>query len=162
MSIKFSPKCYKYLHKIVYIKKVIYMTVSKIHRQTILDFSDKKATRNSIIQALRRTEMYDVEPRAQFVIGNVIKVGMYNINLLLEKKENQKSHKLRKYGKFMILISEENQKHYSPLTLTTDCRFNSQLWAKNMLSNNLLECKINTLVDIILHCKRLDNLKTFL
>lgn len=130
---------------------------SKYEHKTILDFSDKKVTRNSIQKSLRQAEFiqtyYENSGVSLTYIDNEIIVGMYKIRLFLDVVDGAK--KLRDYGRFQISIQGGSKW----INLTRDSRFKSQTWIKSNENNQL---NISHLVDIILHCQRLDKLKSFL
>lgn len=130
---------------------------STYERKTILDFTDKKITKNYILKSLREANIiqtyYGGRGNGLTYIDNEIGVGMYHIHLSLNMIDG--ATKLREYGKFKISIKEGGKL----INLSSDSRFKSQDWVKLNQNNKL---KISDLINIIIYCKRLDNLKYFL
>lgn len=140
------------------------MTVirAKNERRIVLDFSDDKLSKNKIKQALRDLEIsileYSPENNTNTFIQNEIKVGMYIISVCLGDMNIQSDkYKLRDFGIMNVSIRENNS--FSPIDVYQDGRFKKQYWCQTYPVNGL---KIKHLVDIIHHCRRLDNLKIFL
>lgn len=133
---------------------------SKRENITILDFSSGKVSKNKIKQSLRNIRVVDVynqDTKILTIPDNYIKVGMYNIKLILSGRyiPDKSSKHLREYGCFQVSILEANE----PINLKKDGRFKSQYWIK-LNSNNVL--RLPNLTDIIYYCHRLNKLKLFL
>lgn len=139
------------------------MTAIRAHqeRRLLLDFSDGKYSKNKIKQALRQCNVISVkqtdEDDEYIIFANEIKVGMYTIKLHLPFDSSKDWNKLRDYGDFEISIHE--RPGGPSINLNTDGRFRTQYWTKYNFFGKL---RIKHLIDIIAHCKRLDNLKAFL
>lgn len=129
---------------------------SKYECKEILDFSVGKITKSSILKSLRQADFvqkyYNKNGVGLTYVENEIVVGMYKIHLLL--RFNNEAKKLRQYGKFQVIICDNQI-----IDLSKDFRFKSQSWVKLNKKNKLT---ISNLVDIILYCKKLDKLKIFL
>jgi len=134
------------------------MSLIKATRQTtvILDFSNK-VTKNKIKESLRDNIIlytyYNKNKR--IIFDNFIKVGDYNIQLVLDDAYDCKPKKLREFSHFQIRLFELGKE----INIKTDYRFKKQKWIKD---NNEHQLKIRDLVETILYCKRLNNLKIFL
>jgi hypothetical protein len=139
------------------------MTAIRAHqeRRLLLDFSQGKQSKNKIKQALRQCNVVSVkqvdEENEYIVFTNEIKVGMYTIRLHLPFDSSKNWNKLRDYGDFEISIHD--RPNAPGINLATDSRFRHQYWAPYNFFGKL---RIKHLIDIIAHCKRLDNLKAFL
>lgn len=137
------------------------MTLIKSRREhiTILDFSDGELSKNMIQQSLRKTKIAEIskDNKKTFTIfDNYIKVGMYDIKLVFQEDGIKKSSKhLREFGKFQVSIDESNKE----INLYNDKRFKGQGWLKDNKSGSL---RVNSLVEAIYHCYRLNKLKLFL
>lgn len=145
---------------------------SKIEFRTVLDFpSEEPLSRNRVQTKLRAAEVTDAElaPHSITYINNQIKVGMYTIRLVFPDSSEAIDggdirHRLNQYGAFIIRISENNPVNsgddkydfLQEIDITKDRRFKCQPWAHNMLFN------MGDLVNVIIHCHRLDKLKVFL
>ncbi len=132
---------------------------SKYEHREILNFSTGKVTKNSILRSLRKAdfiqEYYNESGISLVYVNNEIKIGMYKICFDLNVVD--KAKKLKQYGKFGIYIYEG--KSFLPIDLDKDSRFRSQPWIHDNRENKLT---MSRLTDIILYCKRLDKLKSFL
>lgn len=133
---------------------------SKRENITILDFSSGKVSKNKIKQSLRNiktVDVYNQDTKILTVTDNHIKVGMYNIKLILptDYSPNKSSKHLREYGSFQVVIFESGK----PINLQKDGRFKNQYWIKPNSKNDL---RIPNLTDIIYYCHRLNKLKLFL
>lgn len=134
--------------------------------RTILDFSKEDISKNLVKQALREAEVCEVarlpESGSSTLVENYIIVGMYQIHLLFSSIDagNHRS-KLKEYGGFRVAIYERNRKGnvLQNINLDRDRRFKTQYWAK---LNHGYDIRMKNLVDIIIHLKRLNNLKMFL
>lgn len=141
------------------------MTVTKITRKIILDFSDKKITKNYIQQILRNTEFHYFDPTdRKILLISSIKIGTYKIDLIFDSNKRDNGYKLRNYGKFVCQISNcyKNSILTSYIDIKNDKRFNNVLLNRTYARSYISDVKINTLIKLILHCKRLDNLNSFL
>jgi hypothetical protein len=132
--------------------------------RTILDFSYKKISKTRIAQALRDVEVLELihsqESNTYTFIENEIIVGMYQIRLFFNKKElDQNRTRLKEYGGFGVAIYERKHSALQNINLQRDKRFNNQAWVE---LNGQHKIRAKTLVDIILHLRRLNYLKMFL
>lgn len=156
---------------------------AKQENRVILDFSDRKYSKNQIKQSLRKVEIlsqYEEGNRSFIFIQNLIKIGMYTIRLWLPGDASPNWIKLKDYNDFAISIHEEQRKpiliikgrSVGPSTqfandfvknnnieLTKDDRFKGQYWVSHNFFGRL---HIKHLIDIIYHCQRLNLLKAFL
>lgn len=131
--------------------------------KTLLDFSDtKRVSKNLVKQSLRKAEMPSYHSCDNELIHTDydIIVGMYRIRLKLFLSDQNKSKtKLKDYGSFYIEVSEpyEEPGRRKIIWTESDRRFKSQNWSCRR--NNM---RINDLVNAIIYCNRLNNLKAFL
>lgn len=134
------------------------MSVFKVKHEyrKILDFSDGKVSKNSIKQSLRQV---DVKYCAQNVNGyitifdNAIKVGMYSIILKLNSDFGEENSTLKQYKKVNVLVCESRTSN--EINIQNDNRFSYKSWNEEHTS-------VDELVDLINHCKRLDDMRVFL
>lgn len=135
---------------------------SKHEERVILDFSKEPISKSLVIQSLRQAEVVEMykSETSDFTtfVDNFIKIGMYEIQLLLNGTPTAERTKLKNYGDFRINIVESipHSKSFRYLKLNADTRVCNQYWAKNK------DLRSKHLVDVILHLKRLNNLKMFL
>lgn len=129
------------------------MTVSKMKHENkiVVDFSDDKINRCKVSKKLRETEILILSDDRY--IDNNVKVGAYNILLLLKEKHNVK--RLRKYGPFGIRIFQEKSGEVKEIKMDRDINFRENDWAKRN------ELHIYNLIDAILYCKKMDELSIF-
>lgn len=138
------------------------MTAIRAHqeRRLLLDFSNGKHSKNKIKHALRQCKIISIkqteEDNEYIIFNNEIKVGMYTIQLHLPFDCSKNWNKLRDYGDFEISVHEGSG---PKINLTKDARFRYRYWVSQNFFGKL---RIKHLIDIIAHCKRLDNLKAFL
>ena len=138
------------------------MTAIRAHqeRRILLDFSNGKYSKNKIKQSLRQCNVVSIqesdEKNTYIIFDNEIKVGMYTIKLHLPFDSSKNWTKLRDYGDFEVSIHEANG---PSINLRQDARFRFRYWPAY---NSFGRLRIKHLIDIIAHCKRLDNLKAFL
>lgn len=135
------------------------MTVSKIkfEKRTILDLTqEEKLSKNKISKLLRDIEIISLDPINHILFDNNIKIGAYNIKLVLGHS-HEGSKRLKKYGHFAVRVYE----NFKEVNVERDRNF------KNMEENDWIErnrdlnLRICDLIDVILYCKRLDNLYLF-
>lgn len=134
--------------------------------RTILDFSKGKISKNSVKQALRKVEVleiYQKEENINTFVDNYIQVGMYEIYLGLKGAPSRDRTRLKNYGCFHVAVYEKKDKK-SPsslknINLNNDGRFKNQYWV-GLNSNSKLRTK--NLVDVIMHARRLNDLRLFL
>lgn len=124
---------------------------------TILDFSDPNISKNKIKEAVRFLKIVNVTVGKDnlTIFDNFVKVGSYNIKLVLQENYDNTPKKLSEYGKFQIRIFENNKE----IKLQNDYRFKKQNWIKLNICHNL---KIKYLIETIIYCQRLNNIKAFL
>lgn len=134
------------------------MTALKIKQENkiIFDLSDRKYSKSQVKKLLRVSEIKNKREFNNCVIflHNYIKIGMYTIRLWLPADSSCNWSRLKNYKDFQITI-QDNKK----IELQEDRRFSSQYWVKNNFFGKL---RIKHLVDVIMHCQKLDNLKIFL
>ena len=135
------------------------MTAIKIttEHKTILDFSDGKVSRNQVINRIRTADFIEFrsgDRDSRTYLSYDIKIGIYTIYIdLLHTKSCAK--KLKDYGSFCIRIYEGNKE----INLKRDTRFTSESWVK---LNHSFKLRVPHLVEAIMFCNRLNNLKAFL
>src|SRR5574337_50905 len=132
------------------------MTAIRVHEehQTVLDFSNGKHSKNKIKRTLGECKFRWMEEDTLFI--NKIKVGMYSIELF--SFENPPGYlKLKDCQSFDISIRESNSSKDIPLD--RDPRFRNQYWVNY---NSAGKLRMKHLVDVIIHCQRLDRLKAVL
>ncbi len=133
--------------------------------RTILDFSKGKLSKNKIKLALRQAEVLEVvrrEDESAAFVENFINVGMYEVRLIFPSVDAERNRsRLKEYGKFRIGIYERANlgKSMNNINIAKDRRFKNQYWVD---LNKDYSLGINTLVDVIMYLRRLDNLKMFL
>lgn len=130
--------------------------------RTILDFSKDKLSKNMIKQALRGVEVHEVsflpESNTYTFVENEIRVGMYTIRLLFSSVSAETRTQLKEYGGFRVAIYEHKNKSLKNINLDKCKLFKGQYW---LSLNDGYDIRMNNLTDIIMHLKRLDNLKIF-
>lgn len=131
--------------------------------RTILDFSHNKISKHKVRQALRTVEVQEVvcnqDTKSYTFVENDINVGMYQIRLSFYALSTEQRSKLKEYGGFKVEIFERSKSKSRSINLSHDKRFKDQYWVK---LNNDYKIRMDTLTDIIIHTKRLDELKIFL
>lgn len=134
-----------------------------LEHRTVLDFSKDHVSKNLVRRALCQTEILDLCRKAGNItfIDNDIKVGMYTIRLGFSEVHPGDNRKhLRDYGGFKVKIFESGSPEMSAeINLNKDKRFSKQYWTGLNKNYNLLT---KNLIDIILHCSRLNDLRVFL
>lgn len=136
--------------------------------KTLLDFSktERRVSKNLVKQMLRQAELPSYRNSGNEIIytNYEINVGMYHIHLLLNADEFVAQTKLKDYGSFSFELTEEilgqPKNEYdmrNVIWVERDSRFKHQYWSDRNKS-----IRINDLVNMIIHCKRLSNLKAFL
>jgi hypothetical protein len=139
------------------------MTAIKIKEEhtTILDFSTGRCSKNRVRQALQTCEMVSILEGKDITdltwVINDIKVGMYTVRLYLLPDSAPGYRKLKEHGDFEVIIFDTYG--HDNIDLQKDGRFNNQYWVSRNFFGGL---RVKHLVDIIVHCKRLDKLKSFL
>jgi hypothetical protein len=135
------------------------MSLVKGKRQTntILDFSGNETSRNKIRESLRLIKISNVSSQKNnlTIFDNVVKVGTYNIKLVLQEDYDNSPKKLKEFGRFQVRLFEFDKE----INLKRDYRFKKQKWVKSNLDSGL---KIKELIDTIFYCNRLHKLKLFL
>jgi hypothetical protein len=131
---------------------------SKSEIRTILDFSQGEVSKNSIRRALRQVEItqtYKDDSNLPVMISNQIKIGIYTLVISFGGMPNYEVKSLGRCGKLHIVIYEQRGSQLDLIGM----KFKNQYWSKLNLQDSL---KANHLIDVILHLKRLNNLKVFL
>lgn len=123
-----------------------------VHRD-ILNFSRDRISKSFVRQTLRKTQFDHIihDDKKSEIVINHITVGMYHIQLVLEARGGLRN--------FEVQIREGINIFKGHINLKKDGRFNTQYW--NDL-NQQSRLTTENLVDIIMHCHRLNSLKTFL
>ena len=139
------------------------MTAIRSHEEprTVLDFSYGKSSRNKIKKALDNCHLASLEATEENEVTlyiNSIKVGMYTIKIQLPY-DLEGSRKLKDFKDFEIAIYDTVDPKAKRIDLKRDPRFRNQEWIQH---NSFGNFKIKHMVDVVLHCKRLDRLKAFL
>lgn len=134
--------------------------------RTILDFSKGEISKNMVKEALRNADVHEMirlpDSNTYTFVENDIIVGMYQIRLAFSSLDSvQNRTRLREYGGFRIAIYERNRKGtvIQNINLSNDKRFKGQYWVE---LNKGYDVRMKNLVDVIMHLKRLNNLKMFL
>jgi hypothetical protein len=136
------------------------MTAIKINTEhkTILDFSNRKVSKNLIAQTIKNTEFlefkYNDRRDSRTYLRYNIKVGMYQVYVDLTPTSSC-AKRLKEYGSFCIKVYSGTKE----INLKKDPRFKSQHWVN---LNDQYQLKTHNLVEAIMHCARLDSLKAFL
>lgn len=146
------------------------MSAIKCRREykTLLDFSDtdKKISKNLVKQLLRKAEVitYKTDGDYATITSYDIIVGSYRIRLILNTivhyggaAEIQDHKHLKEYGSFFIELHEKKCNTYTLINTGKDIRFKDQYW-----SNFAIDMRTTDLVNAVMHCKRLNQLKAFL
>lgn len=145
------------------------MTAVKCKQEykTLLDFSKptRRVSKNLVKQLLRQAEMPAYRKCDNEVIHTnyEINVGAYHIHLLFNEDGPDVKKKLRDYGSFTyelyerVLNRPEDDEIQNIIWVERDRRFKSQYW-----SNRNKCLRIKDLVNLIVYCSRLSNLKAFL
>lgn len=134
---------------------------AKVEDRTVLDFSTGKFSKNKIKQTLNKCEVIcaktaDDDHNDWTLFDNHIKIGMYDILLIIPWDCPQTWNRLKQYNDFEIEISESNGKI---INLKNDGRFKGQEWVKCNSFGNL---KPKHLTDIIAYTIRLNKLSAFI
>jgi hypothetical protein len=134
-------------------------------RKTILDFGKGKVSKNRIRQALRHTDVFEAEKNNDHTIyyDNTIRIGMYEICIIPKLKLGYRfpcgtKFKLKDYGGFSIEILERNKNYLKAIDCQKDNRFKEQKWATVAYTYDV---RMKHLLEMILHCSRLNNLRIF-
>lgn len=126
----------------------------------ILDFNKPKISKNYVVNSLRKSDfttyLTDYDSNSVIFLEHVVKVGMFEIQLILTP--TCRSSNLRDYGKFFVKIFELKPLGRREILLIADERFSAQPWS---LKNFNKWIRIKDLVDIILYCHKLNKLKMF-
>ena len=130
---------------------------AKRKENTILDFTDSKITKNKIRESLRLLRIKNVYCNKSnlTIYDNFVKVGTYNIKLVLQENYDNKPKKLKDFGRFQIRLFDQGKE----VILDKDYRFKKQLWIKSNINHGLT---ISNLIDTIIYCNKLHKLKIFL
>src|SRR5208337_1172757 len=134
---------------------------AKLEDRTILDFSAGKFSKNKIKQAINKCEVVcsktaDNDQNEWIIFDNHIKVGMYDIFLIIPWDSPQTWNRLKQFIDFQIEISEGNGKI---VDLKNDGRFRGQEWVKYNSFGNL---RPKHLTEVVAHCIRLNRLRAFI
>ena len=138
------------------LRKDMTAITGRLQNNTILDFSRGKFSKNKIKKLLQNCEIKCFSPGSKLneVIHhvNIVKVGMYNIRIILPYDSSNHS-KLKDYD---FIISIRDNKY---IDLEHDIRFKNEYWIhKNCLGT----LKSKHLIDAIAYCCRLNQLNYFL
>jgi hypothetical protein len=130
---------------------------AKRKENMILDFSDSKISKNKIRKSLRLLRIKNVycNKNNLTIYDNFVKVGTYNIKLVLHENYDNKPKRLRDFGRFQIRLFDQNKE----IILNKDYRFKKQTWIKSNTHHSLT---IRNLIDTIIYCNKLYKLKIFL
>jgi len=126
---------------------------SIVEHRDILNFNRDSISKSFVRQTIRKTKFdHIVQGEAMTVIViNHITVGMYHIQLCLGAHGGLRN--------FTVQIRDSLNVYKGPINLNKDSRFNTQNWSRTSLDNRL---NTENLVDIIMHCHRLNKMKVFL
>ena len=135
--------------------------------KTLLDFSEyEKVSKNLVKQMLRQVDIVSYQDRGNCVSHNnyFINTGLYKIKLLLDDSYGSGARKLRNFGSFRVEILDAKDK---PIHLWHDKNFSEQYWvwknyAASVIGGKEEGQRVNDLINIIIHCSRLNKLKAFL
>jgi hypothetical protein len=137
----------------------------KFERKSELDLGQGKISKNRVKQALRQWTVPEVifENNDCIYIDNCIQVGMYEICIIPKMKSGCKffddpKTKLKDYGGFSIEIFERKNDKLKAIQCHRDGRFKEQKWVSIVYTYNV---RIKDLLEMILHCSRLNNLRVF-
>ena len=144
------------------------MTAIRIEDKTILDFSNQKVNKHRVTQALKRVTLLvsdeDASPQLCLCRGNDIIIGMYTLKLYTVAP--MKSLTARKGKTFGFSIYENTRRGSYHLDLQKHNLFKNQYWSTfdvvgNGSDNLSPGITTNDLVNIIMHCSRLNSLRAF-
>lgn len=134
------------------------------HEQHIIDLSRKKVSKSSLQKTLKRTKLRSMIRKEDGISVTLfitkIKVGVYDIHLNIYDftgYQFDKDLKLPKARPFDIAITESNNDF--PIDLNVDSTFKNQPWVK---INNEKNLNVDSLIESIMHCKRVSEMKAFL
>lgn len=130
------------------------MSVSKVGREsrTIINVNSDKISEYKIKRILRETDVISKENA--LLINNQIDIGIYRIHLLLDSRCSNAT-RLKQYGRFQIRVYEKFSTHIEKINVNKDYRFKGCSWSEQELF-----C-ISDLVQVMLHCHKLNFLKVF-
>jgi hypothetical protein len=132
---------------------------AKLKEKDVLNFSSDKISKRYIRQALRRAEVIDIDysDNDTILINNYITVGMYKIRIIPSQISTTKRTRLKEYGGFCVEVWEQGSKE-KWIDIRKDPLFRDQNWIEKSWHHGLY---ITHLVDVILHCSRLNKLRAF-
>lgn len=132
---------------------------------TILDVSRRpRVSKNYVKNALRKADVLELQPVGSSLnmVENDIRVGMYCIKLIFADMDSSRPRqRLRQYGSFKVTIFEGREgddQSFRYVPLQSDYRFKGQYWVPLVSQYKL---RMHMLVDIIIHCAKLNKLKAF-
>lgn len=132
---------------------------------TILDVSRRpRVSKNYVVNALRKADVLELQPAGSSLnmVENDIRIGMYRIKLCFADMDSSRPRqRLRQYGGFKVTIfegKEGDEQSYKYIPIHSDRRFHGQYWLSSVSKYNV---RMKTLVDIVMHCARLNKLKAF-
>lgn len=130
----------------------------KHESRTILNLSQNVLSYSGVEKILRDTKVSCFERLGNVClsIDNQINIGMYTIRLELSRKEA--AEKLRDYGRFSIRIFENGRDGLREVNLKKHEIFRERSWVQR---NQEEQFRISDLVEVILLCRRLHNLRAF-
>jgi len=132
---------------------------AKLKEKDILDFSAGKISKRCVKRALQQVEILEFDNcNGICLVDNWITVGMYRIRISpIMSFDREPKTRLKDFGNFGIDIEERGQcgKH---IDFKKDTRFKHQSWVTAARDYQL---GTENLIDIILHCSRLNKLCAF-
>ena len=136
---------------------------AKQEYRTILDVSERKrVSKNFVRQSLRKAEIYDflIDGTTTKVLGN--EMGMYLIKIDFSYLDSSKPRRhLREYGGVGVTIFEgkqDNPNSWKAVRIERDKRFCFKEWLVPAATYSL---RLNDLVDVVVHCSKLNKLRVF-
>lgn len=142
------------------------MTVlrTKSENKTILDLSQVEVNKKIVKKLLNNLKLTNTYNKNNYliIVDNIVKVGSYLVFLGVDFPENFGifgEYNLKKIKSLHIEIFQLNKNNQmGKIVLEKDLRFKNQYWLENNRKNSL---KFNDLIDILVHCQRVNKLQVF-
>lgn len=138
------------------------MTAIRIQYKTILDFSNQNINKSQVARAIKTVQLCSSSKEDEFsVYYNDIVVGMYIVRLFGAPRSELGTKKWENFGFYIYEAGNSDIRAFDKwINLRKNPLFNQQYWASS--EGNISAIKSKDIVNIIMHCNRLNSLKSFL